>query len=44
MTASEARPKAKAAAERAIRLDPQSAEAHTSLAVFKCFYEYDWVV
>jgi len=42
MTASEARPKAKAAAERAIRLDPQSAEAHTSLAVFKCFYEYDW--
>ncbi len=42
ITASEARPKAKAAAEKAIRLDDQSAEAHTSLAVFKLFYEYDW--
>jgi tetratricopeptide (TPR) repeat protein len=42
LTASEARPKAKAAAEKAIRLDPRSAEAHTSLAVFKLFYEYDW--
>jgi eukaryotic-like serine/threonine-protein kinase len=41
-TASEARPKAKAAAEKAIQLDPASAEAHTSLAVFKLFYEYDW--
>jgi TolB-like protein/Flp pilus assembly protein TadD len=42
LTASEARPKAKAAAEKAIELDDSSAEAHTSLAVFKLFYEYDW--
>jgi TolB-like protein len=42
LTASEARPKAKAAAEKALRLDDESAEAHTSLAVFKLFYEYDW--
>ena len=42
ITASEARPKAKTAAERAIQLDDRSAEAHTSLAVFKLFYEYDW--
>jgi TolB-like protein/Flp pilus assembly protein TadD len=42
MTASEARPKAKAAAEKAVALDDSSAEAHTSLAVFKLFYEYDW--
>jgi tetratricopeptide (TPR) repeat protein len=42
LTASEARPKAKAAAEKAIQLDDKSAEAHTSLAVFKLFYEYDW--
>src|SRR4051812_32237273 len=42
LTASQARPKAKAAAERAIQLDDQSAEAHASLAVFKLFYEYDW--
>ena len=43
LTASEARPKAKAAALKAVELDEQSAEAHTSLAVFKLFYEYDWV-
>jgi TolB-like protein/Flp pilus assembly protein TadD len=42
LTASEARPKAKIAAEKAIELDDKSAEAHTSLAVFKMFYEYDW--
>jgi serine/threonine-protein kinase len=42
LTAAEARPKAKAAAERAIQLDDTSAEAHTSLATFKLFYEYDW--
>ena len=42
MTASEARPKAKAAAEKAIEIDSTSAEGHTSLAVFKHFYEYDW--
>jgi len=42
MTASEARPKAKAAAEKAIAIDNTSAEGHTSLAVFRHFYEYDW--
>jgi len=42
LTASQARPKAKAAAEKAIQLDDQSAEGHTSLATFKLFYEYDW--
>jgi TolB-like protein/Flp pilus assembly protein TadD len=41
LTATEARPKAKATAERAVQLDDHSAEAHTSLAVFKLFYEYD---
>jgi TolB-like protein/Tfp pilus assembly protein PilF len=41
LTASEARPKAKAAAEKAVTLDDNSAEAHTSHAVFKLFYEYD---
>jgi tetratricopeptide (TPR) repeat protein len=41
-TGSEARPKAKAAAERALALDDDSAEAHTSLANFKLWYEYDW--
>jgi eukaryotic-like serine/threonine-protein kinase len=42
LTASEARPRAKAAAEKAIQLDDGSAEAHTSLANFKLWYEYDW--
>ena len=42
LTASEARPRAKAAAVRAIELDDASAEAHTSLANFKLWYEYDW--
>jgi serine/threonine-protein kinase len=42
LTASEARPRAKAAAEQAIRLDDNLAEAHASLATFKLFYEYDW--
>jgi tetratricopeptide (TPR) repeat protein len=41
LTATEARPKARAAAEKAVTLDDNSAEAHTSLAVFKLFYEYD---
>jgi eukaryotic-like serine/threonine-protein kinase len=43
ISASEAKPKAKEAAEKAIRLDDSSAEAHASLATFKLFYEYDWV-
>lgn len=42
LTAAEAKPKAKAAAEKAIQLDDTSAEAHASLATFKLFYEYDW--
>src|SRR5262249_34908264 len=42
LTGTEARPRAKAAAEMAIALDPDSAEAHTSLATFKLWYEYDW--
>jgi len=42
ITASAARPKAKAAAERAVQLDSNSAEGHTSLATFKLFYEFDW--
>src|SRR4029453_17568012 len=42
LTATAARPKAKAAAEKAVALDDSSAEAHTSLAVFKLFYEFDW--
>ncbi len=42
LTAAEARPKAKQAAEKAIELDDNSAEAHASLATFKLFYEHDW--
>jgi TolB-like protein len=42
LTATEARPKAKAAAEKAVQVDSNSAEGHTSLANFKFFYEYDW--
>ncbi len=38
----DAKPLAKAAAERAVELDSLSAEAHTSLAVFKAWFEYDW--
>jgi TolB-like protein len=42
ITASDAKPKARQAAEKAVALDSMSAEAHTSLAVFKLFYEWDW--
>jgi serine/threonine-protein kinase len=42
ITASDARPRAKAAAEKAVELNENSAEAHTSLAAFKLFYERDW--
>jgi len=42
ISASRARPRAKAAAEKAIRLDDRSAEGHASLANFKLWYEYDW--
>ncbi len=42
LSASEARPKARTTAEKAIALDPGSAEAHASLANFKLWYDYDW--
>jgi len=34
--------KAKAAARRALELDPALAEAHAVLAWIKCFYDWDW--
>jgi serine/threonine-protein kinase len=37
-------PRAKEAAERAIALDAQLAEAHTSLASIKAEYDWDWPV
>ena len=42
ISASDAKPRAKAAAERAVQLDSMSAEAHTSLGVYKGWFEYDW--
>jgi serine/threonine-protein kinase len=38
----EATPKARAAAERALALDPGSAEAHVSLAYVCSLFEWDW--
>ncbi|MBV9960374.1 MAG: tetratricopeptide repeat protein [Acidobacteria bacterium] len=35
-------PKAKAAAERALKLDPSNAQAHASLGEVAFFYEWDW--
>ena len=43
ITATAARSKARNAAEKAVQLDSNSAEAHASLATYKLFYEYDWV-
>lgn len=42
MLPSEAMPRAKAAALRAIELDATVAEAHASLALVRMFYERDW--
>ncbi len=42
ITATEGKSKAKAAAERALALSPASADAHTSLANYKSWYEHDW--
>jgi TolB-like protein len=42
ITAKEAKSKTKAAAEKALALDPASAEAHVSLANYKSWYEHDW--
>ena len=38
----DAKPRVKEAAERAVQLDSMSAEAHTSLGVYKAWFEYDW--
>jgi DNA-binding winged helix-turn-helix (wHTH) protein/TolB-like protein/Tfp pilus assembly protein PilF len=42
MPAKEAYPKAKAAALKALELDATLVEAHTSLAMIKASYEWDW--
>ena len=42
ITAAEGNGKAKDAAEKALALNPASAEAHTSLANYKSWYEHDW--
>ncbi len=38
----EATPKARSAAEKALTLDPGSAEAHVSLAFVRSLFEWDW--
>jgi TolB-like protein/Tfp pilus assembly protein PilF len=40
---SECMPKAKAAALKALELDPNLPEAHTSLAAVKFYYDWDWI-
>ncbi|MEO5799556.1 MAG: protein kinase [Gemmatimonadales bacterium] len=42
ITADEAKPRSRAAAERAVQLDSNSSEAHTSLGVYKAWFEHDW--
>jgi TolB-like protein/DNA-binding winged helix-turn-helix (wHTH) protein/Tfp pilus assembly protein PilF len=42
MPASDSGPKAKAAAERALKIDPTLVEAETSLATTKFNYDWDW--
>ncbi len=42
MSVADAKPLAREAAERAVALDSMSAEAHTSLGVFKGWFDYDW--
>ncbi len=42
LPANDVMPKAKAAAEKALQLDPSAAEAHTSLAFVIWQYDYDW--
>jgi TolB-like protein/class 3 adenylate cyclase/Flp pilus assembly protein TadD len=42
ITSAEAKSKTRAAAEKALALNPASAEAHTSLANYKSWYEHDW--
>jgi tetratricopeptide (TPR) repeat protein len=43
MEPSEAMPKAKAAALRALELDPHSGDAHASLGVIQGMYDWDWI-
>lgn len=43
LTAAEGMAKSKAAAETAVRLDQNSAEAHTSLGLYLYSYEFDWI-
>jgi eukaryotic-like serine/threonine-protein kinase len=42
MAPAEAFPRSKAAALRALELDPQQPEAHTSLGIVRWFWEWDW--
>jgi len=42
LTASVGKVKSKAAAERAVQLDSNSAEAHASLGTYMLFYDKDW--
>jgi adenylate cyclase len=42
LTSTEAMAKTRETAVKAVQLDDKSAEAHTSLAVFKYQYEFDW--
>jgi tetratricopeptide (TPR) repeat protein len=42
ISAADVLPKAKSAALKAVELDPSLAEAHSSLAGVKAFYEWDW--
>jgi TolB-like protein/class 3 adenylate cyclase/Tfp pilus assembly protein PilF len=42
ITAAQGNSKSKAAAEKALELSPDSAEAHTSLANYKSWYQHDW--
>jgi tetratricopeptide (TPR) repeat protein len=39
---SEAMPKAREAAKKALEIDEQITEAHTSLAIVKFYYDWDW--
>jgi serine/threonine-protein kinase len=42
ISAADAKPRAKETAQRAVELDSLSAEAHTSLGVYKAWFDYDW--
>ena len=42
MPPTEGMPRAIAAAEKALQLDPELAEAHASLGNASLWYEYDW--